>query len=209
MHKEEEDDPKKIELKFNDGFNHDFLGFEEDSQEALFAPNVTWQGETQSHQQNIHYLHGALHLYDEGSDLRKYTWKDTGVALTEQTRYSIENGFFPLFVSEGTTDKKLDKIMHSAYLHKAYRSFVVNTNVKSANFYTYGYSFSDNDEHISKRISEGKCKAIYVGIYGDINDSANKRIVEKVEVLKSKRSKRYNLDVKYYDASTAKVWGSR
>ncbi|MGN8225538.1 DUF4917 family protein [Gracilimonas sp. BCB1] len=135
MHEEEEDDPRKIELKFNDGFNHDFLGFEEDYSEAIFAPDVTWQGETQSHQQNIHYLHGALHLYDEGSDLRKYTWKESGVALTEQARFSIENGYFPLFVSEGTTDKKLDKIVHSAYLHKAYRSFVSNTMVKNANFF--------------------------------------------------------------------------
>lgn len=207
MHKEEEYDPQKIELKFNDGFNHDFLGFEEGSQEALFAPDVTWQGETQSHQQNIHYLHGALHLYDEGSELRKYTWKDTGVALTEQARYSIENGFFPLFVSEGTTDKKLDKIVHSAYLHKAYRSFVSNTMVPGANFFTYGYSFSANDEHISKRIGEGKCKALYVGIYGDIYSPENKQVVEKIEALKSKRSKRYNLEVNYYNAKTAEVWG--
>lgn len=207
MHKEEDDDPQKIELKFNDGFNHDFLGFEEDSQEARFAPDVTWQGETQSHQQNIHYLHGALHLYDEGSDLRKYTWKESGVALTEQARFSIENGFFPLFVSEGSTDKKLDKIVHSAYLHKAYRSFVSNTKVKGASFFTYGYSFSENDDHISRRIGEGKCKALYVGIYGDIDSEVNKEVVKRVEALKSKRSKRYNLDIKYYDADTAEVWG--
>lgn len=207
MHKEDELDPVQIDLKFNDGFNHDFMGFEADSKEAIFAPNVTWQGETQSHHQNIHYLHGALHLYDEGSELRKYTWNDTGIALTEQARYSIENGFFPLFVSEGTTEKKLDKIVHSAYLHKAYRSFVSNTLQSKASFFTYGYSFSENDEHISKRIGEGTCKALYVGIYGDINTPENKRILEKVEILRSKRSERYKLEVKYYDAESAKVWG--
>ncbi|MGN8225537.1 DUF4917 family protein [Gracilimonas sp. BCB1] len=74
-------------------------------------------------------------------------------------------------------------------------------------FFTYGYSFSENDEHISRRIGEGKCPALYVGIYGDINSPANKRVVEKVEAIKSMRSKRYKLEVKYFDAETAKVWG--
>ncbi|WP_340105413.1 DUF4917 family protein [Rhodohalobacter sp. 8-1] len=204
MHEEEND---KLSLRFNDGFNHEFLGYEEDGEGAIFSPDLTWQGETQSHSQNIHYLHGALHLYDEGSQLTKYTWINTGVALTDQARYSIENGFFPLFVSEGNSDKKLDKVLHSAYLHKAYRSYVSNTNVKSANFFTYGYSFSDNDEHISKKIGEGKCKRIFVGVFGDIDSKENQLIIEKLEALKGYRSNRYPLEVEFYEVESAKVWG--
>jgi hypothetical protein len=203
MHKEEND---PFNFVFNDGFNRDFEEFGVDG-EPEFSPDVTWQSATQSHTQNIHFLHGALHLYDEGSQLRKYTWVDSGVALTDQARYSIENGFFPLFVSEGTSEKKMDKILHSAYLHKCYRSFVSNINSPSANFYTFGYSFSSNDDHISRRFEEGKFKNIYMGLYGDIEDSANQLILQKVEALRSERSSRYPLEIHYYDASTAKIWG--
>ncbi len=202
-----EEDFEAFELTFNDGFNHDFVGFDDGDEGALFSPDVTWQGETQSHKQNIHYLHGALHLYDEGKQLTKYTWNSTGIALTDQARYSIENGFFPLFVSEGSSDKKKDKILHAAYLHKAYRSLVSNTLVKNATFFTYGYSFSENDEHISQRIGEGKCKALYVGIYGDPNEENNRRIIEKVRTLGEMRSSRYPLEINFFDAESAKVWG--
>lgn len=204
MHEEEEEN---FPLRFNDGFNHEFLGYEDDGEGAIFSPDVTWQGETQAHNQNIHYLHGALHLYDEGSQLTKYTWINTGVALTDQARYSIENGFFPLFVSEGASDKKLDKITHSGYLHKAYRSYTSNINKKPSNFFTYGYSFSDNDKHISKKMAEGKCKRIFVGIFGDINSKENQKIVRKVEAVKEFRSNRYPLEVEFYDVESAEVWG--
>jgi hypothetical protein len=203
MHKKEKD---PFNFTFDDGFNRDLEELRADG-EAELSPDVTWQGATQSHRQNIHFLHGALHLYDEGSQLRKYTWIDTGVVLTGQARYSIEKGFFPLFVSEGTSEKKMDKILHSAYLHKCYRSLVANTNIKSANFYTYGYSFSSNDDHISRRFEEGKFKNLYVGLYGNIGDKANQLIVQKIEALKAARPSRYPLEVSYYDASTANVWG--
>lgn len=202
MH-EEENDP--FNFVYDDGFNRDFLGFEDDGEPNL-SPEVTWQGETQSHSQNIHFLHGALHLYDEGSQLRKYTWIDSGVALTDQARHSIGSGFFPLFVSEGTTEKKVDRILHSAYLHKCYRSYVSNTSVISANFFTYGYSFSPNDDHISRKMGEGRFKNLYVGLYGDIEDPHNQRTIEKVEALKAQRSSRYPLETYYYDVSTANAW---
>ena len=41
--------------------------------------------------QNIHYLHGALHLFDAGSELKKFTWVNTGRRLTEQIREALSN----------------------------------------------------------------------------------------------------------------------
>ena len=70
----EEDDPDElIALNHDDGFRKD--------QEDYDAPYVEWQGEGAAHGQNIHYLHGALHLFDAGYHLQKYTWVNTGKAL--------------------------------------------------------------------------------------------------------------------------------
>jgi hypothetical protein len=204
MHTEDND---AYEFEIDDDFNRDFLGFSQIDGEAEFAPDVTWQGETQAHSQNIHFLHGALHLYDEGFQLKKYTWKDSGIALIDQSRYSIDNGFFPLFVTEGNAEKKIDKILHSAYLHKGYRSFVSNTLQKTGSFYTFGFSFSDNDIHIYEKLSEGKFPKLFVGIYGDLKTEQNQKIIQKTSSWQTKRSSKYPLEIYYYSAESAKVWG--
>lgn len=204
MHQEEFE---AYDFVIDDGFNRDFLGFESGDGTAEFAPDVTWQGETQAHHQTIHFLHGALHLYDKGDELQKYTWIDSGVALTEQARFSIDNGFYPLFVSEGNTESKLTKIKHSAYLHKAYRSFIANTNQTKAAFFTYGFSFSENDEHIIKGFRIGKNPLLIVGVFGDMNSKENQRIVKVVDTLNDMRSPKNELEAIYYDVETANVWG--
>jgi len=69
MH-EEEVEFARIALTHDDGFRKD--------QEDYDAPYVEWQGEGAAHGQNVHYLHGALHLFDAGHQLQKYTWVNTG-----------------------------------------------------------------------------------------------------------------------------------
>ncbi len=54
------------------------------------APYVEWQGEGAAHGQNIHYLHGALHLFDAGYQLQKYTWVNTGKALVDQANEALK-----------------------------------------------------------------------------------------------------------------------
>ena len=64
------------------------------------AAYVVWEP-SQSHEQNTWFLHGALHVFDAGTEIQKYTWVNTGVRLIDQIRDALSKGFFPLFVSEG------------------------------------------------------------------------------------------------------------
>lgn len=86
------------------------------------ADYVTWDP-SQSHDQNMWYLHGALHVFDAGTEVQKYKWKNTGIRLIDQIRDALSRDYFPLFVAEGTSDEKFEHIRHSDYLAKAYRSF--------------------------------------------------------------------------------------
>ncbi len=52
----------------------------EDDYEAAY---VTWEP-NQSHGQNTWFLHGALHVFDSGTQIQKFTWINTGVRLIEQ-----------------------------------------------------------------------------------------------------------------------------
>ncbi len=166
------------------------------------AAYVVWEP-GQSHEQNTWFLHGALHVFDSGTEIQKYTWVNTGVRLIDQIRDALSKGFFPLFVSEGSSVEKLERIRHSDYLAKAYRSF---TEIKGALF-IYGHSLAANDEHYLKRIEKGKLSQLYVGLHGDPASDSNKRIIRRAEQMATNRRRGSRLGISYFDTSTANVWG--
>jgi hypothetical protein len=173
------------------------------SEDDFDASYVVWESH-QSHEQNTWFLHGALHVFDSGIEVRKFTWVNTGVRLIEQIRDALKRDYYPLFVSEGSSDEKLLRIKHSDYLAKAYRSFSEITGC----LFVYGHSLAENDEHYLKRIERGKLTRLYIGIYGDPNSPGNKAIVRRANAMPLARvgNKARPLDLFFYDASTAKVW---
>lgn len=194
---------KTISAEPNDGFGKNFL-----DEEYGVEDYVVWQGDTNQHGQNIHYLHGALHVFDTDTEIEKFTWSNTGVPLIDQTREALSKDKFPLFVAEGDSNKKLAKIKHSAYLYHSYKSFGERMKQgarTSCCLFTYGVSFSANDSHITQKIAKGKCAHLFVSIFGDPDSTANKKIIAAVgELIRHRVGP--ELKVTYYDASSAEVW---
>jgi hypothetical protein len=172
------------------------------SEDDYDAPYVVWEP-SNSHRQNTWFLHGALHLFDTGTEVQKYTWINTGSRLINQIREALQQNFFPIFVSEGTSKEKLARIRHNDYLAKGFRSFC---EIGGALF-VYGHSLAPNDEHFLKRIEKGKITRLYVGIYGAPENEANKAIVRRALQMTDNRTPK-NLAVLFYDAATARVWGT-
>lgn len=191
------DDP--ISLAANDGFGRD-----EDTEPEY----VNWMGESGAHGQRVHYLHGALHLFDAGAELQKYTWVNTGKPLLEQAREAMGARKFPLFVAEGKSNQKLAKIKHSAYLHHSYKSFSSQMGQKNDALFIFGHSLAENDQHILKKIARGKIGKIYVGLYGDPNSDGNKAIRSAANALAAHRDESVPLSVSFFDAGSAQVWGA-
>lgn len=193
----------------NDGFGKD-VEYDEDEHTVSVSDYVIWQGDSNAHGQNIHYLHGALHIFERDAEIEKFTWVNTGKPLIEQTREALEENRFPLFVAEGDSKKKLTRISHSGYLYHSYKSFSTRMKTGSkkstACLFTYGVSFSENDEHIIKKISSGRFNHLFVSIYGSPDSDNNKRIIAAVETIKRKR-KNQDFSISYYDAASAKIWG--
>jgi hypothetical protein len=184
---------KTRKVKYDDGFRTP------DSGQAEY---VTWDIE-KTNKQNIFYLHGALHIFDEGSELQKYTWVNTGIKLITQIKTALDKDFFPVFVSEGTSKEKKEKIVHSNYLSRGYRSFAAITN----SLFIYGHSLAVNDDHILNLIPKGKISNLFVSIYGDINTPDNKKIIRKAHALQqTRRNDKVPLELYFYDASSVKIW---
>lgn len=187
-----------LELATDDGFGRD-----------KDTPNeyVDWMGESSARmsRQRVHYLHGALHLFDSGSQLRKYTWRNTSRRLLEQARDAMSDDQFPLFVAEGTSDQKLEKIKHSAYLYHSYKSFSEQMRKRGHVLFVFGHSLSDHDQHIMSKISEGMVSHLYVGIYGSLRSQDNMRIIASANRIAHERTNQ-PLEVSFFDAESAHVW---
>lgn len=190
MHTEEGEDPTS-----DDGFRT--------PQDDFDSSYVVWEPD-QSHDQNMWFLHGALHVFDSGVEIQKYTWANTGVRLIDQIRDALSKNYFPLFVSEGTSAEKYERIRHNDYLAKAYRSF---SSIQGALF-IFGHSLAENDNHYLRCIQRGKVSHLYVGLYGAPNSDSNKFIMRRANELTNGRRARNPLGVSYFDATGAKVWGA-
>ncbi|WP_219335686.1 DUF4917 family protein [Candidatus Synechococcus spongiarum] len=101
MHEDMGNNPP-VDLKINDGFGRG---------ENTEPEYVEWMGESNApHYQQVHYLHGAIHLFDSGTEIKKYTWRNTDKSLLDQAHEAMNSGKFPLFVAEGESKLKLEKI---------------------------------------------------------------------------------------------------
>jgi hypothetical protein len=161
---------------------------------------VVWDVQN-TNAQRIFYLHGALHIYDAQAELLKFTWSKTDIALVDQIKSSLAQRRYPLIVTEGTSEQKKDRIQHSNYLGRGYRSF----SSIGGSLFIYGHSLADNDEHLLKLIDHGKIKRLFVGIYGDSTTDGNRKIIERARMVPDRRVGA-RAEVHFYDAASANVW---
>jgi hypothetical protein len=187
------------EKRRDDGFRDPYFGEPEDYVEEDF---VEWSNP--DHKQDIHYLHGALHLFYQGPSLQKYCWRRTGVRLLEQIDTALKKGFFPLIVSEGSSAQKFERVQRSNYLGHNYRSLGKIT----GSLFIYGHSLAENDTHILEQLRKNtKLTNLYVSVFGSVSDKGNKSIIENARALATGRPKTKPLAIDFYCAKSAQVWG--
>lgn len=163
-------------------------------------------------QQRVHYLHGALHLLTSQTRVLKYAWNRTGIRLLTQIEAALNEDRFPLFVAEGDSTGKEEKIIRNAYLHRAFRSFSSSLDKSDASLVTYGWSFSESDAHIKRVIVNSSLKTIFISVYGSPDSEENRMLFERVRQVQAWRESKENsvpLSVNYFNAESANIWGER
>jgi hypothetical protein len=154
--------------------------------------------------QNIYYLHGGLHLFEEGPVLKKLTFIRTGIALVDQIREALDAEAYPLVITEGSSPEKLARIRHNDYLAKGLRSLAAC----KGSLFIHGHSLADNDAHVFKAIGgEGRFSALFVGLHGNPESDANLAIQRRAGAIAAERLERNPLVIEFYDSGSAAVWG--
>lgn len=154
-----------------------------------------WTNEDEK--QNVHFLHGALHIMDLQTHIAKRRYAERR-PLIDQVREALEEGKFPLFVSEPSAEKKLQKIERNPYLKASYTTLGKIT----GSLVILGHSLDDNDGHIFEQIRKSAVSSVLVSIYGDENSDSNRRVKANATAFMARPGR----DISFFDASTANPW---
>jgi Domain of unknown function (DUF4917) len=164
--------------------------------------NFEWSDTTRSgpkYKQRVHFVHGGLHLFESGGALRKIVYDpDSGQNMKQQILERIKSGTVPLFVCEGSSQKKLQHINSHRYLTYCLNQLQNASRV----LFTFGLRFSESDDHILRTIFEGPYRAMYVSVYGDADRPENQEMISKLTRL----SQAWGKQVSFYNSDSVKVW---
>lgn len=151
-------------------------------------------------EQNVHYLHGTLPLFDAGVSIIKEEY-DTQEYLLQKIENRMDKKEYPIFVTAGNGEEKLTHIMHNQYLTYCYEKLCSI----DGSLVTFGFNFGEHDHHIIDAINQAakygkkifpKLLSIYIGVYS----KADKNHIESI-------ADKFKCKVNIYDAKTARVWG--
>lgn len=156
---------------------------------------IVYRNKKDNYGQNVFYLHGALHLFDKKTEFLKITYKETQ-PLKEQILEKLNSNIYPIFISEGTSDNKRNKIIHNALLNSAYKSLQTSGS-KGSSLILFGTILKSNDEHIKQAVMDNSINKIYVGVNPEKKD--------EIEHIKNN----FNSDKKeiiLYDYRSVELW---
>lgn len=147
--------------------------------------------------QNVHYVHGALPLFDTGVEIVKEEYKEA--YLLDQITKRIEGGDYPVFVTAGDPTQKLTHIRHNPYLQNSYEALASI----SGSLVTFGFNFGSQDAHIvaaiqraAKQPKASRLWSVYIGAYSDADADRGEQL-----------GKTLKCNVHVFDSKTARVWG--
>ena len=99
-----------------DGFGREYIESDEKDAEPEFG-DLEW-GPNQS-DQHVHYVHGALHIFDTGVSITKEIYNENYLLTNIKKR--IDKKEYPVFVTAGDGKQKLEHILHNQYLDYCYK----------------------------------------------------------------------------------------
>jgi len=183
-----------------DGFGRDIENPDEvlKQQDPVFS-ELRWGKHKK--EQSIFYLHGALLIFDTGIEIEKETY-DNEHYLLQKINERMAAKSYPIFVTAGSAQEKLNHISHNKYLSYCYDQL---TQIEGS-LITFGFNFGEYDTHIIDAINKAahqgqkagdKLHSVYIGVYSDQD-------LHYINEIKHK----FRCKVNLYNAATVPIWGN-
>jgi len=156
----------------------------------------------------VFFLHGAMHLHHDWQTFCHPVGHDLGPKEGHilQSRWTREE--FARLVAEGTSLTKRMQIDEDPYLQACFR------HLRSIDgcLITFGFSFGENDAHISEAIAENpNITQLFIGLYHGFE--RNQKMMARVERAFEERKRQAKLGqlprltICFYETSEVSIWG--
>lgn len=159
------------------------------------------QWNSQNKDQNIFYLHGALHIFQNHREdkIIKLSYSQEKGSLTTQLKEELDRLNYPIYVTEGKSENKSKTIKKNQYLKHCFKTL----KHLQGTLFIIGHSLSEFDQHIFKEIfKNSKISKCFVGIFDPEKDMKN------FAELKNKY-KYTNIDFQEFDSKTTLIWNNK
>jgi hypothetical protein len=164
--------------------------------------SLTWSRPRRADEQEIFYLHGAMHLYVEDLRIRKFQVPKG--RMVERLQSNLQAGRYPLVVTEGSSQDKELRIGRNPYLAYCHKRLSRSAGA----LFIHGMAMSDNDQHILDAIARSRIEAIYIGLHGCPSVACDTTRAKAQQLARTRKAKGgRTLKVEFYDSGTAAVWG--
>ena len=129
---------------------------------------------SRSQEQNIYYLHGALHIYREDAHIQKMILQK-GHHDKKFINEILEIASNSSCVFEKEYASKLAKIQNNPYL----RFCLDSLKQESGSLFIIGWSCNENDQHLIDAINSSELSHLYVSLYSDRDSSRYEEVFPK------------------------------
>lgn len=162
---------------------------------------------------SIVFLHGGIHIFDDGGRIVRVRYQHGPAPrnLITQIRERLSAEDLPVFVAEGSAERKLQHIQANPYLREAFRKFRFACKDARDSLFTVGHSLSLQDSHLTDLIGRGTIGRVFVGAYGGRDSADGRRAVEVARQWHQMRGaapKFAALEVFVFDSRACGIWES-
>lgn len=185
-----------------DKFTDFFLPDSTANNKLTFNEEINWLDD----QAKLYYPHGniVLGVNISGEEEKiKYHPPET-LLQTILNRWSNDTNFYPLFICEGSSTEKIKSISRSYYLNYIYRNILPKL---PENIICYGWSLSENDEHIIKQILKDSRKNHKLLISVRKGNKSDFQVeTECINIKNRINNINNNTEIHFFDSSDEGCW---
>ncbi len=172
-----------------------------------FDADYVWNGVTGG--PHVFYLHGGMHIYERPLGTRTRIVKieadkaKRGRRLRDVIRDHLDNGEFPVFISEGTSTQKRGQIR--ANDAAAFRKFGRACAEPDSTLFTVGHGLSEVDLHLTDVVGNGQVQRVYLGLFSSEDEQRANTLV--TEWRQQRACRRHPpVEVKLFKTAECEIW---
>lgn len=178
------------------GFENNWIGEDAFGEDLVFDPDKTYP--TRTGKTLFLFPHGTLFLLRDGYGAKKIKGY-LHQPILSQVEENIKQDIFPMCISEGTGEQKLNVIKSNSYLWYVYKRI----EECKGTIFTFGCSLGEKDSHIVEAILKSRCTKVVVGAFGSLEEE---NLRHQFSVAKQKLGSQIEIVIAY--TSKTNLWQS-